>query len=141
MHTLHAASAWFAFGIDMDLTKEDNEEAKEFQQSIQNFIRSIEYLVEAIPFYKIYPTKKYKEAKESMTAVRLLGRKYMERKRTGIKKILREGESTYDGLSLIEQWMIEGKMSEEQCIVSAIDMFAAGVDTVSDGHTHYTTSI
>ena len=90
-------------------------------------------MIEAIPFYKLYLTKKYKEAKESMTAVKLLGRKYMERKRASIEKILREGGSTYDGLSLIEQWMIEGKMSEEQCIISAIDMFSAGVDTVSVG--------
>ena len=73
----------------MDLTKEDNEEAKEFQQSIQKFIRSVEYLIEAIHFYKIYPTKKYKEAKESMTAVKLLGRKYLERKRASRKNIER----------------------------------------------------
>ena len=127
------ASAWFALGIDLDLTKEDNEEAKRFQQSIQTFIRSVDYMVQAIPIYKIYPTKKYTEAKESLAAVRLLGRKYVERNRTAIEKRLREGGSTHDGLSLIEQWMIEGNMSEEQCIISALDMFAAGVDTVSVG--------
>ena len=129
----YTASAWFALGIDLDLTKEDNEEAKRFQQSIQTFIRSVDYMVQAIPIYKIYPTKKYTEAKESLAAVRLLRRKYVERNRTAIEKRLREGGSTHDGLSLIEQWMIEGNMSEEQCIISALDMFAAGVDTVSVG--------
>ena len=125
------ATAWFTLGIDLDLTKENSEEAKQFQQSIQMFMRSIDYMIEAIPFYKICPTKKYKEVKESVATVHLLGRKYVEQKRASIEKRLREGGSTHDGLSLIEQWMIEGNMSEEQCIISAIDMFAAGVDTVS----------
>ena len=35
------------------------------------------------------------------------------------------------GQSLIEQWMLEKKMSEDQMIMSALLMFAAGVDTVS----------
>ena len=28
--------------------------------------------------------------------------------------------------------MIEGKLTEEQCIASAMDMFGAGVDTVNN---------
>ena len=62
--------------------------------------------------------------------MRQLGRKYLERNRASIDKRVREGGSP-EGLSLIEQWMIEGKMSEEQCIASAMDMFGAGIDTVS----------
>ena len=128
------ATAWFALGIDLDLTKENSEETKQFQQSIRMFMRSIDYMIEAIPFYKICPTKKYKEVKESVATVHLLGRKYVEQKRASIEKRLREGGSTHDGLSLIEQWMIEGNMSEEQCIISALDMITAGVDTVRVMH-------
>lgn len=125
-----AASAWFALGADLDITKEDNEEVAQFQQSIQNFMKSLEYMSSAIPLYKIYPTKQYKETKQYVTAVRSLGRRYMERNRENIERRVKEGGNT-DGLSLIEQWMIEGKMSEERCIGSAVAMFGAGVDTVS----------
>ena len=125
-----AASAWFALGVDLDISKQEDHEAAHFQKSVMDLFNGIEYFMQALPFYKIYATNGYKKAKQSQVVMRELGRKYLEQNRENIDKRVREGGST-EGLSLIEQWMIEGKMSEDQCIGSAIDMFAAGVDTVS----------
>ena len=98
---------------------------------MRDLFNGIEYFARvALPFYKIYPTKGYKKAKQAHLAMGQLGRKYLERNRETIEKRVMEGGST-EGLSLIEQWMIEQKLTEEQCIASAMDMFGAGIDTVS----------
>ena len=76
--------------------------------------------------HKVYPTQRYLKAKEALCTMRSIGRKYYERNR---KDVMRKGKG--ESLSLLEQWMIDGKMTEEQCISSAIDMLIAGVDTVS----------
>ena len=126
------ASAWFAIGVDLDISKETDQDAAQFQKSVRDLFNGIEYFAQAstLPFYKIYPTKGYKKAKQAHLAMRQLGIKYLERNRETIEKRVKEGGST-EGLSLMEQWMIEGKLTEEQCIASAMDMFGAGIDTVS----------
>ena len=128
---LLVASAWFAIGVDLDISKETDQDAVEFQKAVRDLFNGIEYFTQvALPFYKIYPTRGYKKAKQAFSAMRQLGRKYLDRNREIIDKRVKEGRNM-EGLSLIEQWMIEGKMSEEQCIASAMEMFGAGVDTVS----------
>lgn len=47
-----------------------------------------------------------------------------------IQKCVEKGESV-KGQSLIEQWMLEKRMSEDEMIISAVGMFGAGVDTVN----------
>ena len=135
LYSLHmllnpAASAWFAIGADLDLSQEDGQEAKKFQNAMQDAMTALLEFAEAMPIYKIYPTPLYKKIKRAVLAVQTVGKQYMEQNRQNIEKRVREGGSM-EGLSLIEQWMIEGKMSEEQCIMSAVSMFAAGLDTVS----------
>ena len=45
------------------------------------------------------------------------------------KKIKAGEESEVQGL--LEQWLREGKMTETEALLSATDMFTAGVDSVS----------
>ena len=123
----YAGSAWITLGADLDLGKEDNTEAKQLQQAVKKFVQSLEYMTNGLPVYKIYPTQQYKQAKQSMIAMRSLGKKYLDKSKENTERKIEKGES----ISLIEQWMIEGRMSEEQCIMSACEMFAAGIDTVS----------
>ena len=118
----------------MDLSKEDNEEALYLQHGVQSLVAMVTKYTEALPIYRIYPTPMYKKVKQSILTVRGVGRKYLERHRRGVEKRIREGGST-EGLSLLEQWMIQGHMSEEDCITGAVDVFIAGIDTVS---THVT---
>lgn len=113
----------------MDLQK--NKDAVKFQNGIQDFMIAIETFLEAMPIYRLFPTPFYRKAKRDYLMLRDLAMKYLELNRENIRKIVMEGGSI-EGLSLIEQWMIEGKMSEEQCITSALDMFLAAVDTVSE---------
>ena len=37
-----------------------------------------------------------------------------------------------DIMGLLEQWLAEGKLSKEQAVMVSIDMFGAGIDTVSN---------
>ena len=78
-------------------------------------------------FYKIYPTQQYIKAKEAILTMRSIGKKYVDQNRKDATRKTRQGGS----LCLLDQWIMDGKMSEEQCISSAIDMLATGVDTVS----------
>lgn len=47
-----------------------------------------------------------------------------------IQKCVEKGEKV-KGQSLIEQWMLEKQMTEDEMIISAVGMFGAGVDTVN----------
>ena len=128
MIIIFAGSAWITLGVDLDLRKEDSAEAKQLQQAVKKFVQSLEYMTNGLPVYKIYPTRQYKQAKQSVIAMRSIGKKYLDIiSKENVKRKIEKGES----VSLIEQWMIEGNMSEEQCIMSACEMFGAGIDTVS----------
>ena len=49
------------------------------------------------------------------------------------EKVHRKIESGEEGevQGLLEQWLREGKMTEEEALMNSADMFFAGVDTVS----------
>ena len=61
---------------------------------------------------------------------------YQITKKYGLKhaeKVHRKIESGEEGgevQGLLEQWLREGKMTEEEALMNAADMFSAGVDTV-----------
>ena len=126
---IDAASAWFSFGADLDLTKE-GQESLHFQQAMQGFFGLLSRFSEAIPIYKIFPTPLYNNIKQAVLQVQGLGKKYMEQNRWRVEVRKKEGGST-EGLSLLEQWMLEGNLTEEEITILSVGMLAAGTDTVS----------
>ena len=52
-----------------------------------------------------------------------------------LDKLKKSGNTeTVHGQPLLEQWLIEGKMTEETAVISAAGMLAAGVDTVGSNN-------
>ena len=54
------------------------------------------------------------------------GLKHAER----VRRKIESGEEGEEVQGLLEQWLREGKMTEEEALMNASDMFVAGVDTV-----------
>ena len=132
MHCLShtPASAYFSLGADLDLGGKDDPEAREFQQAVSSFISCIADFTRALPIYRLVPTPLYYRATKAVQIFYNIGKKYLDSNMEKIQRCVEKGERV-KGQSLIEQWMLEKRMSEDEIIVSAVGMFGAGVDTVS----------
>ena len=75
---VYAASAWFPLGADLDLSKEGNKEATQFQEAMQDFTALLSKFSEALPIYKIYPTPLYKKIKQAVVTIRTVEKWFME---------------------------------------------------------------
>ena len=47
-----------------------------------------------------------------------------------VRQKIESGEEAGEVQGLLEQWLREGKMTEEEALMNSADMFFAGVDTV-----------
>lgn len=81
--------------------------------------------------YKIIATSSYKQFNRGLDKIYEIGRKYAGKYISDIKARAALKEERVHGTSLIEQWLIEGNMSQDEAIGNAISMIAAGLDTVS----------
>ena len=132
MHCLShtPASAYFSLGADLDLGGKADPDAREFQQAISHFISCIADFIRALPIYRLVPTPLYYRATKAVQTVQNIGKKYLDSNKEKIQRCVEKGE-TVKGQSLIEQWMLEKKMSEDEIISTAVGLFSGGVDTVS----------
>ena len=124
------ASAYISLGADLDLGGKTDPDAREFQQAMLSFTSCVADFIRAVPIYKLVPTPLYYRAAKAIQTVQNIGKKYLDSNKEKIQRCVEKGEKV-KGQSLIEQWMLEKKMSEDEIISSTVGMFAAGVDTVS----------
>lgn len=97
---------------------------------MSSFISCIADFTRALPIYRLLPTPLYYRATKAILTFYNVGKKYLDSNMEKIQKCVEKGESV-KGQSLIEQWMLEKRMSEDEMIISAVGMFGAGVDTVN----------
>lgn len=95
-----------------------------------SFITCIGDFTRALPIYRLLPTPLYYRATKAILAFYNIGKKYLDSNMEKIQKCVEKGEKV-KGQSLIEQWMLEKQMTEDEMIISAVGMFGAGVDTVN----------
>lgn len=107
-------------GAELDIGSNANAEDKRFQTSMRELLSLIEDFIIALPFYKIYPTKLYKQLDKATKDLYGIGKKYAE---------MYKDNNT--GMSCLEQWLAEGKMTTDEIIMSTIFIMGAGVDNVS----------
>ena len=121
------------FSEELDTFSDDNPQVKEYVKAAKDFIRVIGEIGSALPIYKIFPTKAYKEYVHIYTNMRKLGKQLLNNRYESIRKDIEEGTVDEDiAVGLLDQWLIEGKLTEEEAIVQACDMLAAGIDTTSN---------
>ena len=121
------------FTQELDTFSDDDPQVKEYVKAAIDFIRVMGEIGRALPLYKIFPTKAYKEYVHIYSNMRKLGKKLLNNRYESIRKDIEEGTVDEDiAVGLLDQWLIEGKLTEEEAIVQACDMLAAGIDTTSN---------
>ena len=117
------ASAYISLGADLDLGGKTDPDAREFQQAMLSFTSCVADFIRAIPIYRLVPTPLYYRATKAVQTVQNIGKKYLDSNMEKIQRCVEKGELV-KGQSLIEQWMLEKKMSEDEIISSTVGMFA-----------------
>ena len=104
-----------------------------FIKASQDFIESLAMITQALPIYKVFPTKPYKFYVSSLQNIRKLGRDLMKHRHDQLSEACQQGTlGETSTVGLLEQWLLEGKLTEEEAISQACDQLAAGVDTTSN---------
>ena len=119
--------SFVVFGKQIDVFSGKDAKGSNFVKASQNFNEAHTVISTALPLYKIFPTKRYKFYINSVKNMRRLGRDLLKHHYNDSGTL---GETST--VSLLEQWLLEGKMTEEEAISQACDQIAAGVDTTSN---------
>ena len=127
---MYLVGAYFSFGADLDVKNDHDSEAVELKEAVSMLINAFDDFTYGIPYYKIFPTKLVRDANKASDTISRIGRKYADQYMDCIMKGVDKGEKQ-SGQSLLEQWLIEGKLSKEDAITNAASMMGAGMDTVS----------
>ena len=120
-------SAKFVYNKDLSVVDSGDQDALAFIQAVQTIIGSIVKVSYEPPVYKIFPTKLYRDMTSAIKTMYSFGNKYAE-------ELQSKRPKAEDAKGLLEQWLTEGKVSKEHAVILSIDMFGAGVDTVSAVH-------
>ena len=109
---------------NLSVVDSSDKDALAFIKAVQTLLGSVVKVGFEPPIYKIFPTKLYRDMSGAIKDLYGFGMKYA-------KELQASNTRSGGALSLLEQWLTEGKVSEEHAIILSIDMFGAGVDTVS----------
>ena len=123
-HSL-TVSAKFVYNKDLRVIDSGDKDVLAFINAVKTSFTCMYKVGFEPPLYKIFPTKLYREMSGALKEVRGFGMKIAEE----VQAKKPEGD---DVMGLLEQWLAEGKLSKEQAVMVSIDMFGAGVDTVSN---------
>ena len=124
-------AAHFVYGADIDGIKNKGGLEKELQDAIGGLIDTLFDLQTSLPLYKVFPTKVYREFNGYLDKLIEIGQVYADQYTSDIEARAAVSDEKFHGMSLLEQWLIEGKMSTKDAISQSINMLAAGMDTVS----------
>ena len=125
--------SYVVFDEQIDVFSGEDARAAAFVKASQDFIESLLMITQALPVYKVFPTKPYKFYVSSLQNIRKLGRDLMKRRYDQLSEACQQGTlGETSTVGLLEQWLLEGKLTEEEAISQACDQIAAGVDTTSN---------
>ena len=120
---------WFIYNEDMDVFTDG---ASRFTEAAVDFFVSVAKINMVLPLYKIFLTEPYKDYVNTVTKMHTLGKEIMKTRFKELQKLAwEEGEIDEMKISVMEQLMIEGKITEQEALSQSCDLLAAGVDTTS----------
>ena len=122
-------SAKFVYNKDIGVidSRSGDKDTFAFVRAVQILIGSIIKVGFSLPLYKIFPTKLYRDLTGAIKELNSYGNKIAE-------ELLAESPSSDGAVGLLEQWLAGGKLSKDRAVALSIEMFLAGVDTVSTLH-------
>ena len=125
--------SYVVFDEQIDVFSGEDPRGAALVKASRDFIHSLGSIAYAIPLYKIFPTKSYKFYVNSSKNIRKLGRDLMKHRYDQLSEACQQGTlGETSTVGLLEQWLLEGKLTEEEAISQACDQLAAGVDTTSN---------
>ena len=119
------------YGADIDGIKSKGGLEKELQDAVGGLVDTLFDLQAGPPLYKVFPTRAYRKFNRYLDKLIEIGQIYADMYTSDIKDRAAVSDEKFHGMSLLEQWLIEGKMSTKDAISQSINMLAAGMDTVS----------
>ncbi|XP_011405662.1 PREDICTED: cytochrome P450 27C1-like isoform X1 [Amphimedon queenslandica] len=121
----------FVYGADLDCRNDKEGLAKELQDAVGGLLDCIFDLQTALPLFKVFPTKAYKDFNKNMDKLIEIGQVYADKYSSDIEARAAVSDEKFHGMSLLEQWLIEGKLSIKDAISHSINMLGAGMDTTA----------
>ena len=112
------------------------EDCQEFIDELQEFLHSTQDILFGLPFHKLWATKSWKRLSNAQQKVYDIAMSYIEQKNKEIKeedkRSIEVGDDyeAPDHVDFLTYMMHAGKMSPEEITANALDLMAAGVDTV-----------
>eukprot|EP00731_Ephydatia_muelleri_P017870 Em0010g968a len=124
---------YMTFGEKLDTFDESRKDLLRFQDAAIMLIGSISELINGIPLYKVFPTKAYRHFVYGMNYVVEYGEEILKKKYAMAVEAIHSGVvDETKAISLMEQWLIEGKFSHKETLMMASQMLAGGIDTSSN---------
>ena len=120
-------SARFAYGLDMKMVDGIDEDGKIFVDTVRDLLESVTDVATMPPMFKIYPTKGYRLFLDVNSRMLVVATKHAKT----VKQRIASGADGSETVGMLEEWLRDGVLTEEEAILQAVGMFAAGVDTVS----------
>ena len=117
------------FGVDIDSINDKDNLSVELQNACEGFFECIPILQTALPIYKVISTPAYKKFNKHRDKLIEIGGFYSSKYLTDIKT--RAAKSPEKGISLLQQWLTESNMSQDEAVSHSINFLPAGLDTVS----------
>ena len=116
-------------GADIDSRNDPYQHVKKLQNAVAELISSFDHFTRAPPLYKIYSTPGFKRSNKAIDEMFEIGQMYTNGHLERIRESAKTGEKVY-GMSLLEQWLIDDNMTEQEAVRDAIVMMSAGTDVV-----------
>ena len=129
MLIVNIVSAYFVLGADIDSRNDTQQYAKQLQDAMSDFLSSIDAFTKSLPLYKLYSTPAFKRFNNAADRMFEIGHMYTNSHLERIRESAKKGEKVY-GMSLLEQWLIDDNMTEQEAVRNAITMLTAGLDNV-----------
>eukprot|EP00731_Ephydatia_muelleri_P031105 Em0022g619a len=123
---------YMTLGEKLDTFDESKKDLQEFEKISLDYAKNVEVIVFAPPLYKFFPTKAYRDFKRATDCMYEKASHILKDKYDKMVEAINSGVvDEAKAISLMEQWLIEGKLTQKEILTLCCDMLAAGIETSS----------
>ena len=115
------------------LTGEPSEVGLRFKDAAFDYMRDMISFLYALPFYKIFPTKPYVKFDTSVKNLLSVSKELVDAKVKEMCAAMDEGREV-EQIGFLDQWLLEGKLTQAELLPIIGELLSAGIDTVSVSH-------
>ena len=115
------------------LTNEPSEIGLRFKEAAFDYMRDMMHFLYALPLYKIFPTKPYVNFDTSVKNLLSVSKELVDAKVKEMCAAMDEGREV-EQVGFLDQWLLEGKLTQAELLPIIGELLSAGIDTVSVSH-------